>query len=70
MVSNASVKNVSSAKYERGESVHVSGWNKGCVFIYLKTVDGVHHLKTPRTGKTYTTRNPLTKIRKRQTKER
>lgn len=39
--------------------VHVKGWKAGCQFMYEKTVNGVHHLITPKTGKRYTTTNTL-----------
>lgn len=41
--------------------VHVEGWNKGCQFIYEKTVNGTHYLKTPKTGKRFKTINRLYK---------
>ncbi|MBI1271697.1 hypothetical protein GC174_14815 [bacterium] len=39
--------------------VHVMGWPKACQFRYQRTVKGVHQLRTPKTGKLYTTTLPL-----------
>lgn len=44
--------------------VHVKGWNKGCVFVYINTVNGTHFLKTPVGNKKYTTTNKLLFTRK------
>jgi len=43
----------------QGKQVHVFGWNRGATFVYLRTVGGVHYLRTPRSGKEYQTRNAL-----------
>ncbi len=50
----------------KGKLVHVKGWNKGCVFTYEKTVDGVHHLRTPKTGKSFVTREALMYTRRKE----
>lgn len=39
--------------------VHVEGWNFACYFQHEKTVNGVHHLVTPKTRRRYQTRNNL-----------
>ena len=49
---------------------HVEGWNKGCVFIHEKTINGVHHLRTPKTGKLYMTTNRLMYTRMNTTNEK
>ena len=33
--------------------VHVENWNKGCQFVYVRTVKGCHELITPVTRKRY-----------------
>lgn len=50
---------ISPEELRNGVLCHVEGWNSGCVFIYWETVNGVHHLRTPKTGKKYTTTNRL-----------
>ena len=47
----------------RGRLVHVEGWTKGSQFKYLKTIGGVHLLRTPKYNKMYRTRNRLLKTR-------
>lgn len=39
--------------------VHVEGWRAGTWFLYVKTVDGEHTLRAPRSGLIYVTRNRL-----------
>ena len=40
--------------------VHVKDWLKGQCFHYVKTVNGIHHLITPKNRKHYTTTSDLT----------
>lgn len=43
--------------------VHVLGWNRGAVFLYVATeTDGTHILHTSK-GKTYRTKNNLLSLR-------
>ena len=48
----------------RGHIVHVEGWSRGSQFRYWKTVNGVHHLRTPVSKRRYTTMNRLLLPRK------
>lgn len=45
------------------KTVHVEGWGKGCKFRYIKTVNGFHHLETPKTHRKYSTSNRLLYLR-------
>ena len=47
-----------------GQCVHVEGWNKGCVFQYVRSEHGEAVLLTPKTRKEYRTRNRLLNTRK------
>lgn len=38
---------------------HVEGWNPKTQFVHIKTVGGLHYLKTPTTRREYQTRNRL-----------
>ena len=46
-----------------GQLVHVEGWARGAQFKYLKTIDGVHLLRTPTYNRVYRTRNRLLWVR-------
>lgn len=48
-----------------GDLVHVDGFNKGAVYAYLLTVNGLHFLRTPMTGRLIQTRRALYYTRKR-----
>ena len=50
----------------KGRRVHVEGWAKGAQFIYRKTVEGVHFLRTPVGKQDYKTRARLLKTRQQQ----
>lgn len=41
------------------KQVHVEGWSRGAAFHYIKTVNGVHELVTPKNRKPYKTSNNL-----------
>lgn len=46
-------------KLRPGMLCHVVGWTHGAQFVYVGERDGLHVLKTPTRGRTYTTRNDL-----------
>lgn len=48
----------------KGKLVHVEGWSKGTQFVYLRTIDGMHYLRTPKGRKYYQTRNRLLMTRR------
>jgi len=50
-----------------GQCVHVEGWNKNCVFQYVRDENGEAILVTPKTRKEYRTRNRLLNTRKHST---
>lgn len=53
-------------KLKIGMKVHVSGWNRGCVFLYQGEEGGRHKLLTPKTRKTFYTTNSLQYVRANQ----
>ena len=41
------------------KQVHVEGWNKACTFHYLETINGSHHIITPKSKKEFWVRANL-----------
>lgn len=48
----------------RGRLVHVEGWHHGRQFIYLRSGNGMHVLRTPKTKRIVQTTNALCYTRK------
>lgn len=46
-----------------GQSVHVEGWNRGCVFRFVRWEGDKAVIVTPKTRKEYRTRNRLLNTR-------